>query len=346
MVKFGVQHGTNSALLDHNIEAILESIQAAEKLGYDSAFVMDHLNMFPRRSEVYDAWTLLGAIAGKTNNMQIGSCVSDPHRYHPAVLAQKVATVSRLSNGRAILSLGYGEGMNLNTFGIPFGAKPVTKLRESIQIIRLLWNSTPKSRVNFEGLNYSINEAFLQIKIHNPCIWVAGNSPMTLKVVAELGDGWIPTGYSPKLYKKHLKILNSDQVHREIEKAYEIFIAISRTREKAENIMQPIGATICLKKELLSEYNVELPEELQFQKRIKLSLYEMMKDGQKLSSFISQIPLELIQQVTAYGTPDDCIESIDRFVKAGVDHFVIEFLGPNYYDAMTLFMNEVIPHFK
>ncbi|NVM27595.1 MAG: LLM class flavin-dependent oxidoreductase [Candidatus Helarchaeota archaeon] len=346
MVKFGVQHGANSALLGHKIEDILKSIQITEKLGYDSAFLMDHLNMFPRRSEVYDAWTLLGAIACKIRSVQIGSCVSDPHRYHPAVLAQKVATVSRLSGGRAILSLGFGEGMNLNTFGIPFGEKPVTKLRECIQIIRKLWDSNPKNRVNFEGYHYRLTEAFLQIEIKNPCIWVAASSPQTLQVTADLGDGWIPTGYTPKLYQKHFKIIRGKMKNRRIERAYEIFIAISKERDKAENIMKPFGATLCLKKELLEEYDVKLPEELQFQKRIKLSLYEMSKEIEKLTGFVPKIPMELIQQVTAYGTPEDCIESLDRFVKAGVEHFVIEFMGPDYFNAMELFTKEVLPNFR
>ncbi len=346
MVKFGVQHGTNTSLLKYQIEDILKSIQKVDKLGYDSAFIMDHLNMFPRNSEVYDAWTLLGAIACKTQKVSIGSCVSDPHRYHPAVLAQKVATVSRLSGGRAILSLGYGEGMNLKTFGISFGDKPVTKLRESIQIIRQLWDSDPKNRVTFDGHYYHLSEAFLQIKIQNPRIWVAASSPQTLKVVADLGDGWIPTGYTPKLYKNHLEIIEQQAKHRKIERAYEIFVAISEDFSKAEQVIRPIGATLCLKKEILNEYNIKLPEELQFQRRIKLSLYEMQKDVKKLSSLVSQIPLEVIQEVTAYGTPEDCIKSLERFVKAGVEHFVIEFLGPDYFDALELFATEVVPHFK
>ena len=72
----------------------------------------------------------------------------------------------------------------------------------------------------------------------------------------------------------------------------------------------------------------------------------MQKDAIKLSSFIQQIPLELIQQVTAFGTPTDCIESIERFVKVGVKHFVVEFLGPDYFDALKLFSEEVMPHFR
>ncbi len=346
MVLFGVQHGTTSALAGQKIEDILKSVQLAEKLGYDSTFVMDHLNMFPRSSEVYDAWILLGAIACKTQKIRIGSCVSDPHRYHPAVLAQKVATVSRLSRGRAILSLGYGEGMNLNTFGIPFGSKPVTKLRESIQIIRQLWLSTPKTRVNFEGQYFHLQEAFLQIVIENPCIWIAASAPQTLQLMAEFGDGWIPTGYTPKLYQKHLNNIKEGARNRKIEKAYEIFIAIAKDSSKAENLIRPVAGPLCLKKELLNEYKIEIPEDLRIQNRIKLSLSEMQKDIEKLGSLISQIPLELIQQVTAYGTPEDCIESLDRFVKAGVEHFVIEFVGPNYFEALELFAKEVMPHFK
>ncbi|MFX1299117.1 MAG: LLM class flavin-dependent oxidoreductase, partial [Promethearchaeota archaeon] len=206
--------------------------------------------------------------------------------------------------------------------------------------------STPKNRLNFEGHYFKLSEAYLQIKIENPCIWVAASSPQTQEVVANYGDGWIPTAYTPELYKQHLNYIKEKAKNRPIETAYEIFVSISKNRSKAENNIIPIGSTLCLKKELLTKYDVELPEGLEFNKRIKLSLYEMKKDAAKLQSVISQIPLDLIQQVTAYGTPDDCIESINRFAKVGVEHFVIEFLGPDYFDAIRLFTDEVIPHFR
>ena len=205
---------------------------------------------------------------------------------------------------------------------------------------------TPKKRINFEGLYYKLKEAFLQIQIQNPCIWVAASSPQTLKVVGDLGDGWIPTGYTPELYEKHFKIIKKAAKNRGIEPAYEIFVAISKDRVKAENTIKPIGATLCLKKELLEKSDIQLPDDLNFQKRIKLSLHDMQKDAEKMSHVVSQIPEELIQHVTAYGTPEDCIESIDRFVKVGVEHFVIEFLGPNYFDALRLFVSEVVAYFR
>ena len=121
------------------VEKLLRIAQVNEEAGFDSLWIPDHLLFIPH-GIVPEAWSTLAAVAVATKKATLGTCVSDPHRHHPAVLAQKVATVDRISGGRAILGIGAGEAMNVVPFGIDWN-RPVSKLVEAVKIIRGFWSN-------------------------------------------------------------------------------------------------------------------------------------------------------------------------------------------------------------
>jgi phthiodiolone/phenolphthiodiolone dimycocerosates ketoreductase len=335
-VSFGIQHGTNSVFLNHKVEDILKSVEKVDGLGFQSTFLMDHLNFMPRRSEVPGVFTLLGAIAAKVKNLRVGPLVTEPHRRHPAQIALEMATLHRLTDGKAICCIGAGEGMNLVNFNVPWD-KPVTRLEEAIQVIKLLWNSNPKNKVNFKGTYFKLTNAYLQFPMENPpSLWLGANSPRTMMLTAKLADGWIPTGSTPNLYKKRLQEMKKFGRINEIEKACEIFVAVDKSNsEWARNLIRPIGAVLALKKEILEEFKVPIPEEIKIESRLRQSILKLMK----------KIPDDAIFNVTAAGNPDDVIEQLHKFVKAGVEHFVLEIFG-NYWKSLKLFASEIMPHFQ
>ena len=154
-VKFGIE-GPN-----YPWEVISDTALLAEKIGFDSYWMPDHLVATGvRRWDALEAWSTLCALAVKTKRIKLASGVSDTHRCHPAVLAQRAATCDVLSNGRAILGIGIGEAMNLVPFGIAYD-KPVGRTIEAIKIIRRLWS---EDFVDFEGKYYTLKKAFLQPK--------------------------------------------------------------------------------------------------------------------------------------------------------------------------------------
>ena len=68
----------------------------------------------PERCNVPDGFTVLAAMAAKTEKLTLGTSVTCTHRRHPYLLAQAVSTLDHLSKGRAILGLGSGEAINLS----------------------------------------------------------------------------------------------------------------------------------------------------------------------------------------------------------------------------------------
>lgn len=114
----------------------------AEQVGFDFAVSSDHYSPWLiEQGHAGYAWSMLGAIAHATSSMELMTYVTCPTiRYHPAVVAQKAATLQILADGRFTLGLGAGE--NLNEHVVGEGWPPVAQrqdmLEEAVQIIRAL----------------------------------------------------------------------------------------------------------------------------------------------------------------------------------------------------------------
>ncbi|WP_426514190.1 TIGR03557 family F420-dependent LLM class oxidoreductase [Dactylosporangium sp. McL0621] len=114
----------------------------AEEAGFDFEVCSDHYSPWlTEQGHAPYAWSVLGAVAHATSRVELASYVTCPiQRYHPAVVAQKAATIQLLSDGRFILGLGAGENLNEHVTGD--GWPPVDQrqdmLEEAVQIIRAL----------------------------------------------------------------------------------------------------------------------------------------------------------------------------------------------------------------
>ena len=105
---------------------------AAEQVGFDFEVSSDHYSPWlVSQGHAPYAWTVLGAVAQATNTVELATYVTCPTmRYHPAVVAQKSATLQLLSDGRFLLGLGSGE--NLNEHVIGEGWPPIDQRQEML----------------------------------------------------------------------------------------------------------------------------------------------------------------------------------------------------------------------
>lgn len=348
-IKFGIQHGANSSALALTYVAdLIRSVKLIEELNaFDSCFLMDHICMFPRRSPVPGCFTMLGNFSALTSFVKIGPLVTDPHRLHPAQLALELATLQQVSNKRAILCMGAGEGMNLNRFHVPWN-KSVSRLREAIEVIQLLWQSHPKNnRVDYEGAFFRLSSAYLQLEKdwEAPPLWIGANSPKTLKLTGRLADGWIPFACTPSTYKRKLEIIKKGGRTQRVEKAYELWITINNDGETARSIMRPLGSVlVSTREDILKEYDISIPEGFNFH-HLNLSIDDMKLQRRLQEQVMKVIPDEAIFNTVAAGTPDEVIEQIHAFKKAGVEHFVFEIFG-KYWDSLKVVAETIIPYCK
>jgi phthiodiolone/phenolphthiodiolone dimycocerosates ketoreductase len=348
-VKFGFQHGTNAAFLGLKTKDYLKSIQYCEKHGFNSIFVMDHLNSNPMNSEVVSSNVILPIAASQTEKVKIGSCVTDPHRRHPSQIALDALTIQRLSNDRFILGIGAGEAMNLNEFGIIWD-KPASRLIEAVEVIKELWKTTQSNdvRVDYNGKFYNLKKARLQYPTKKmPQLWIAANGPRLIEFTGRVADGWLPI-CNAQSFKKNLKILGKGGRLDEIEKACEVFVVISKDNpDMARKMGKEAGLSACIHSHYLEEYNVKLPEKYKH-RNINETLLDMAKSQKELIEFAKEnIPEDIINSMIIFGSPEDCIEQIEEFIKAGVEHLLIEIFGiGNYFKSLELFTDSVLNYFK
>ncbi|MGQ9624152.1 MAG: LLM class flavin-dependent oxidoreductase [Candidatus Bathycorpusculaceae bacterium] len=330
------------------VDKLFKIAKVNEEAGFDSVWFPDHLLFIPP-GIVPEAWTMLAATATLTANAALGTCVSDPHRYNPAVLAQKVATVDQISGGRVILGLGAGEAMNLEPFGIDW-KKPVSKLVEAVKIMRSFWAGEV---LNYDGEFWSFKDAFLQItpvKGKVP-IYFGANSKRTLKLTGEIADGWLSIPLSPKLYKERLQLVKegAEKAGRstdEIDAGIYLYTTVAENAEDAYKQIEGIKAQIIPEPKLLLEagYNVELPEDLQ-----SMSFFKALADSEWVGKFLAYgelIPKEAAIEFSVAGTANDCIEKINEYVKAGARHILLINAGPDPRYVLKAYSEKIIPHFK
>ncbi|MFG1963407.1 TIGR03557 family F420-dependent LLM class oxidoreductase [Nonomuraea sp. NPDC049028] len=169
---------------------LVDDAATAERTGFDYAVISDHY--FPwleEQGHAPYAWSVLGAAANATERLPLMTYVTCPlMRYHPAVVAQKAATMGVLSQGRFTLGLGSGE--NLNEHVIGEGWPPVNTrhrmLREAVQIIKKLFSG---EYVTYQGEFYDVDSAKLyDLPERRIPIGVAASGGQSADLAAEFGD--------------------------------------------------------------------------------------------------------------------------------------------------------------
>ncbi|NGN62714.1 LLM class F420-dependent oxidoreductase [Streptomyces sp. A7024] len=168
---------------------------AAEETGFDFSVTSDHY--FPWLEEQGHspyAWAVLAAAAQATSRLPLMTYVTCPTtRYHPAVIAQKAATLQLLSEGRFRLGLGSGENLNEHVTGggWPSAGVRLEKLDEAVEIIRALFDG---QELTHRGRHFDVNRARLwDLPDTPPPIGIAVSGPASCAVAGRRADLVIAT---------------------------------------------------------------------------------------------------------------------------------------------------------
>jgi alkanesulfonate monooxygenase SsuD/methylene tetrahydromethanopterin reductase-like flavin-dependent oxidoreductase (luciferase family) len=166
-----------------NVAKLVDLAQEAEQVGWDGFFLWDHVVAYNEDTavplSVVDPWVALAAIALKTQKLRIGTTVTPLPRRRPWKLAREAVSIDRLSNGRLILGVGIGGGVQEWDH---LGEETDLRLRgqmldEGLDILTGLWSGKPFS---YTGQHYQIKEVqFLPTPVQQPRIpiWVGGFWP-------------------------------------------------------------------------------------------------------------------------------------------------------------------------
>jgi alkanesulfonate monooxygenase SsuD/methylene tetrahydromethanopterin reductase-like flavin-dependent oxidoreductase (luciferase family) len=174
-------------------DAVVELATVADQAGLDLVSFQDH----PYQSRFLDAWTLLAFVAARTRRVRLAPNVLNLPLRPPAVVARAVASLDRLSGGRATLGIGAGAfwdaiaamgGRRLT------GGESVDALAEAIAVIRALWDAGERGGARFHGAHYRLDGAARgPAPLHDVPIWIGAYKPRMLRLVGREADGWLPT---------------------------------------------------------------------------------------------------------------------------------------------------------
>ena len=169
---------------DISYAEMISIAQRADSLGYHSIWTGE--------SWARDAFTVLTMLACHTQSLRFGTGIVTVFSRTPALIAQSIASLDSISEGRAILGLGTsGRIVIENWHGLPY-RKPLARTREYIEIIRQALAGGP---VNHQGEIFQLARFRMNAHAVQPQlpIYLASLGPKNLELTGQVADGWLPT---------------------------------------------------------------------------------------------------------------------------------------------------------
>ncbi|WP_336339464.1 LLM class flavin-dependent oxidoreductase [Haloarcula brevis] len=306
-------------------ETTRAGIEKAEELGFDAAWAPDHL-MLGRDHAEYECWTLLSAMAGFTEDIDVGSLVLCNDYRNPALVAKMAATLDVVSEGRLQLGLGAGwHEPEYDVYGWEYrdGFERLMRLDESIRLMKRMWDAGSEG-ASFDGDHYQIADAYCApepVQDPHPEILVGGQGEqVTLKLVAKHADVWNTDVFNGDVETLEHKI-GVIEDHCE---------TVGRDPDDVEYSWD--GHVICTRDEEKLDRLLDLMLPIQFEEEYQ-----------------DQAPIETEADAREYfvmGTPEECAEAIERRIDAGVTKFQGWFIDFPDTGGMELFADEVMPQFS
>jgi alkanesulfonate monooxygenase SsuD/methylene tetrahydromethanopterin reductase-like flavin-dependent oxidoreductase (luciferase family) len=314
------------------VRELIDQVRAARDNGFHSVAVSHHYLLTP--FQMVQPLPLLGRLAAESGTMQLVTNIFLLTIHTPAYVAEQVASLDVLSDGRLVFGVGLGyrpeefEGM-----GVEMKTR-VSRFLEILDVARRLWT---EDVVTHTGRHFTLTDASLTLKPvqrPHPPIWIAASGDAAFDRAARHGDACLinPHASLPTverqmaIYRKALA-----EVGKPFPAEAPIFkeCSVARTREQALRAAEPY---LVQKYKAYADWGLDKP----------------MPKGESLS-----VPYdELVRDRFIVGTPDDCMAEIRRYHdRLGVSHFLLRPQWPGMpqqriLEQIELIGRHVIPAFE
>jgi alkanesulfonate monooxygenase SsuD/methylene tetrahydromethanopterin reductase-like flavin-dependent oxidoreductase (luciferase family) len=303
-------------------DLLIEGAQLAERLGYDSLWVRDHLVFHPHGMEGTDRtfiepFVTLTYLAAKTERIGIGAATIIPFR-HPILMAYSVASMSWMT--RRPFDLGIGAGNFQHEFDV-IGQGDINRpemMKEQTLIARELW--TGKS-VAWNSDLYQFKDTDLKPQPLYPVpVWWGGATPASARLAVDFCDGWLPGRITFPTYEvrvQKIRELTAEQGKKMIWTGAVPVMSIDDSYEKAINRLPVQG--------LIDNGNHQK--------------FWIKPEGGKFTR------IEELDGSLLAGSPDDIVRGIQRYQEIGADLLIFDFRlrFADYLEQIEILAREVLP---
>jgi len=303
-------------------DQLVDDVQRAERAGFDFSVISDHFQPW-LASQAHSgyAWSILGAAAQATEQIGLMSYVTCPTlRYHPAIVAQKAATVQILSGNRFRLGLGAGENLNEHVVGRRWPSVGVRHemLSEAVDVIAGLFDND-SGTINYRGEYFDIESAKLwdlpgervpigiAVSGRDSCELAGRKADMMIAVEpdAELGELFDAAGGAGKPRVGQVALAYDEDRNAAIQRAYEQFRWFG------------LGWKV----------NADLPNPDSFEGATQFVTAEQVAEALSCGPDV-----------------DDHVEAIEPFIEAGFDEVAIVQIGAEHQEHFTTWAErELLP---
>lgn len=291
-----------------NIDEIVAYTKHAEEMGFESAWVWDHILLGSKRPFPFlESLSVLSALAMVTEKVELGTGVLIPTLRNPVVLAKVLGAVDLISKGR--LTVGMASGWYEKEFeaaGVPFKERGKLFV-QTVQIMKRLWT---EDDMNGEYGQYNFKRVNMLPKPYQhggPTLLFGGYVDRVLRRVAKYADGWLTYFYTPESFARSWA-----KIHQFAEE-------IGRDPSTLTNASQ---LPICI-----------APSFEEADKKVRAFLADYFD----MAEWSESTPDSAIR-----GTPEQCAEQIREHIEVGEQHIV--FVPYNYeMEQLDRVAHEVLP---
>ena len=268
-----------------------DDIRAVEEFGYDSFWTGEHI-VYHR--PILESVTVLTYAATLTSRIRIGPATMILPLRHPTIISKQIASLDVLSNGRVTMTIGVGGDYprEFAACDVPMNERG-QRASEIIEIMRKYWSG---ERFNYNGKIFQLEDVDMlpkPIQPGGPPIWVSGRQKAPMKRAALLGDGWHPYMYTPERCRESFSEVKA--------------MASEGGRTLPNDYVFAIFIYVCIGDDAAAarDYTVS---ELKYR-------YDQEFD-------------HLVDKYAAYGPSERIIETLQQFLDAGVNYFILAPIMP------------------
>jgi F420-dependent oxidoreductase-like protein len=313
-------------------EEAVEAVQAAERAGFDSAWVAESYGS--------DVVSVLAWLVPQTEKIQLGAAIMQVPARAPAAAAMAGCTIDALSGGRFLFGFGpSGPQVSEGWYGVPY-AKPWGRTREYVEIVRKV--VAREDRLEHKGEHFELplpdgEGKALKLNFHpvrdRIPIFLGAIGRKSVELAAELADGWIPIFSSPDAFEstwgEHIEagLAKGGRQRSGLEVSPTVQVAIDGDLDAARAVVRTglllyLGGMGSRK----TNFYVDLTHRFGFGE-VADEVQALYLDGKREDAYAA-IPDELVDATSLVGDEAQVAERIGRYEAAGVDRLIVSPISP------------------